>query len=505
MKLIHPDAAHQQRVGDLARQVRDRPAGRRLTRAKNTPTHSVHERRYKADCTAVDVSPLNHILAIDAASNTATVEGQVQLGALCQATMAYGLLPAVVPEYRDFTVAGLINGEGIQSSSHRYGVFSHTKRVLEIVLGDGSTIVASEEQNADLFHIVGGSMGTMGFVTAATLRLIEAKPFVRSVYRRFRTLDVYVAALMEALEQTTYLEGVIFGPDCYVLITAEFVDDPRQLPVFAPLAPGRPYYYQHVKSAAEGHAPTEDAMATLDYLARSERGGWWMVECMAGVPFLTGTFRGRLLVDKQNDAKKSARDRFEPGPTGVFERERCIVLQDIGFRIERLPEAIRWAQNRLDLYPIWNCPIHLRDHEVATFRTHHLVDVGLYGEPRVPGYQPVSAMRELQRMSDVPSLWGVSYLTIDELRSVSFIDFDAYHRLRHEYAAEDAFLSSEEKVVWVDPAKPLAGKPRMWRLRLFYGRRWYVKPQALWALLAGTWANWVWSAAQALATILKRI
>ena len=485
--------------------MRSRSAGQLLTVSKNTPTHSIHERAWKAAAFAVDVSPLEHILEIDAERRLALVEGQVRMGELCRATLAQRLLPAVVPEYRDFTVAGLINGEGIQSSSHRYGVFSHTLCALEVVLGDGSVVEASEQQHADLFAALPRTLGTLGIVTAASVSLIPAGPFVRSRYQRFTAIERFVEALRDSLEQTTYVEGVVFAPDCCVLVTAEFADRPDGLPLVPQMEPGRPYYYQHVRAAAEGRAPDEDAMATLDYLARSERGTWWAAECLADMPAITGTYLGRRWIDLRDEASAgAARDRFGPGKGGVLERERSYVLQDIGFRIERLAEALHWVERNLALYPVWTCPIHLRPFEFERFDTHYLVDVGLYGEPGVRSYEPMRLMRELQRMSDAPSLWGVSYLTREELRSQRVLDFEEYDRVRREYAAEGALPAAEDKVVWVDPERRVSGKPSLWRLRLAYGPRWFANPEALLVLLLGKWANFVWLVFRAAARVWFR-
>ncbi len=476
----------------MARQVRQRPAGRRLAIAKNTPTHGVHGHDYRDDCLPIDVSPLNHILDIDPQRRTATVEGQVQLGRLCQATLAHGLLPAVVPEYADFTVAGLINGDGIQSSSHRYGLFKAIHLELEVVLGDGSVVVASDSQHADLHSVVGASMGTLGIVSAATLRLVEAKPFVRCRYQRFRTLDAYAAAMADGLMKTAFLEGIIFGPDCYVLLTGDFADDPEGLPVAQPRAYGQPYFYQRVKRALSRQDSAVDVMTTLDYLGRSERGGWWMAECFVDIAVVPGTSGGRRWMDRLDESRKRARDRFAPEATGVFERERCVVLQDIGFRMDRLPEAVRWVQRNLDLYPIWNCPFLHPGGETSG----HLVDIGLYGEPRVPRYESTRLMREFQLMSDVPSMWGLCYLTREELRSSSLLDFAVYDQVRRDYAAEDAFLDLAAKVVRIDPRKPAAPRPPLWRLHLSFGPQWYRKPAPWLILVAAQWANFVWAAGQ---------
>jgi delta24-sterol reductase len=86
------------------------------------------------------------VLSIDASAMTAQVEGQVLIGDLCRATLPLGLVPAAVPEFPDFTIAGLVCGEGIQSSSHRYGAFSHTILDVEVALGDGSLVRQHAEE-----------------------------------------------------------------------------------------------------------------------------------------------------------------------------------------------------------------------------------------------------------------------------------------------------------------------------------------------------------------------
>jgi delta24-sterol reductase len=170
-------------VRAVAAQVRARPQGTFLTIRKDTPSHGVRATAYKRDSQAVDVSPLTHILSIDPGARTATVEDQVPLGRLCREALAQGLLPQVVPEYPTFTVAGLVNGEGLQSSSHRYGVFSRTITALEVVLGDGSVVVATPDQHPHLFGALPGSLGTLGVVTAGPARAVSGPIFILGAHR----------------------------------------------------------------------------------------------------------------------------------------------------------------------------------------------------------------------------------------------------------------------------------------------------------------------------------
>src|SRR5262249_29647931 len=126
--------AHRERAHAVARQVAERPPGMLVTIGKDTPVHSVRDARYKQSCHVVDVRHLRQVLSIDPVAMTARVEGQVLIGDLCRATLPFGLVPRVVPEFPDFTIAGLVCGEGIQSSSHRWGAFSHTISDVEVAL-----------------------------------------------------------------------------------------------------------------------------------------------------------------------------------------------------------------------------------------------------------------------------------------------------------------------------------------------------------------------------------
>jgi FAD/FMN-containing dehydrogenase len=476
-------AGHAQHVADVSRQIVNRPPGKQLTISKNTSSHTVRGTSYKRDCHPVEVSALNQILEIDVRGLTATVEGQVTMVNLCHATLERGLLPAVVPEYSDFTIAGLINGEGIQSSSHRYGLFSETVFALEAVVADGSVITADPAQHADLFRLMFSAHGTLGVITAATIRLIAAAPYVQSTYTAFTSIDDYLAAFHHALGRTTFVEGVIYGPALYVLVTSDFVEDLHGLPIFHPQATGNPYYYQHVKhlSQSPGKA-AEDVIPTVEYLFRSMRGAWWMAECHVGLPALTNSPWGRKQVDRAVENVRAKHGFNTPGLT-TEERERCLVTQDMGVKLSRLREGIAYVQQNLAVYPLWNCPVKLNARGRARWGENYLVDIGIYGEPLIPNYQNSRQMRALQQFVDAPSSWGVSYLTPAETRAKGCYDFAAYERAREKYEAS-AFPHLDDKVIWFDSAQREPGKIFLWRLYRSYGKYWYLKLLGLVAGLA---------------------
>ncbi len=484
---------HAARVAAVASQLRARPAGAKLTIRKATPGHSIRDSRYKAGLHVVDVSGLSEILRVDAQAMTVTAEGQVTMGALCAATLAHGLLPAVVPEFRQFTVAGLINGEGIQSSSHRHGVFTHTLVDVELLKADGTTTIASRDAAPDLFFALPESLGTLGLVTAATIRLVRAKPYVRCTYRRFTTMDAYVRAFTAALEGPDFHEGVVFGADQFVLLTGEFVDEPGGLPLRDPGAEGSPYFFQHVRESARRADLTQEVIATPAYLARPERGMWWMLECHVDWPMLTSTSWGRRQLDKATAAAYQSRG-FANDDLDTAERDRCLINQDMGVRLERLAEGIRWIQQHLDVYPIWNCAVRLPDAGARAYfdGSTHLVDLGIYGEPMQPAFRRVRDLRALQQMADAASLWGTSYLTWEEMVSAHPERYARYARARDAVDADAAFLHIRDKVVWVQPTTPDAGKIPMFRLRNAFGTRWYLNPLVYLLLIAAIATRFIW-------------
>lgn len=97
--------------------------------------------------------------SIDPDRLVAVCEGRVTIEQLVDAAAKHGLVPAVIPEIHDFTVAGLINGLGIETSSHRYGGFFDTVTAMEVVLASGEVRHVDLASDKDLFDTLFGSYG----------------------------------------------------------------------------------------------------------------------------------------------------------------------------------------------------------------------------------------------------------------------------------------------------------------------------------------------------------
>jgi hypothetical protein len=145
----------------------------------------------------------------------------------------------------------------------------------------------------------------------------------------------------------------------------------------------------------------------------------------------------------------------------------------MGMRLSRLEDGIEYVQQNFGVYPLWNCPAGAGTSETAFAMPRKLaanpeivVDVGIYGEPKVRGFRFYDALHALQRFVDVPSLWGVSYLTREELREI--YDFSAYEAVQTKYHAKEAFVPLESKIHFMQPS-PNQGAVPLWRLvNLYY-------------------------------------
>ena len=86
-----------------------------------------------------------------------------------------GWIVPIVPEIGDLTVGGLVMGGGLESTSHKYGLWQNICLKYELVLADGSITTCTRDDNSDLFYAIPWSYGTLGFLTAVDIMIIPFK------------------------------------------------------------------------------------------------------------------------------------------------------------------------------------------------------------------------------------------------------------------------------------------------------------------------------------------
>ena len=87
-------------------------------------TISPQNMSYKSKMYPIKVN-LVDILEIDTVKRTVRCEPLVSMGQLTSTLDSLGWTIPIVPELDDLTVGGLVMGTGIETSSHRFGLFQH--------------------------------------------------------------------------------------------------------------------------------------------------------------------------------------------------------------------------------------------------------------------------------------------------------------------------------------------------------------------------------------------
>ena len=120
------------------------------------------------DGLVIDLSPMRQI-EVDPERKTVRVQGGATWGEVDRATHEHGL---AVPSGIISTtgVGGLTLGGGIGHLSRKFGLALDNLLSADMVLADGSSVTASEDQNEDLFWAVRGGGGNFGAVTSFEFR-----------------------------------------------------------------------------------------------------------------------------------------------------------------------------------------------------------------------------------------------------------------------------------------------------------------------------------------------
>lgn len=221
---------HKAEVARLAERVRIFQQASIPFRIYHGSTLSTRESARKKN-EIIDTSRLNHVLKFNKQEKTVLVEPNVPMDALVDATLAEGLLPKVVMELPNITVGGGFAGTSGESSSFRYGLFDRGIRGIEIVLGNGDILWATNERDdphRDLFFACAGSCGTLGVVTLLEMELIDAKAYVELEYKAVGSVREAVDVLQEAEEDASvdYIDGILYSMDSGAIMIGRLQDEP---------------------------------------------------------------------------------------------------------------------------------------------------------------------------------------------------------------------------------------------------------------------------------------
>ena len=431
--ISHMDT-HADRVDEIIAQLRDAPSGVPLSLHKHTVPHQVpkaHDlRRHDA---RVDIGALVEILTIDPVKRLCVAEPGVTFERLVAATLAYGLVPIVVPELATITIGGAVAGCSIESMSWKRGGFHDTCLAYEVITTTGEVLTCTRDNEHKLvFEMMHGSFGTLGVLSKLTFELVPATPFVHLIYETYTNLPAFQAAVQHHVDTADldFMDGIIHSPTCFVLAAGHFV-------TAAPYTSRYDWmkvYYQSTRQRRE------DYLRTTDYLFRYDRG-------VTNVR--PKSFVGRLLFGKWLTSTRWLQ-LAEAMPWLLRDRHPTVTV-DVFVPSSRVPTFLDWYDREIGFYPLWCVPYRrVRDYPWLTDQFWRGVDdqmfydLAMYGlrQPHDRNYHRMIEL-ELERLGGIKTLISHNYYGEKEFWSVwNKPNYDAVkaitdpaHRFRDLYEA----------------------------------------------------------------------
>ncbi|MCS6820185.1 MAG: FAD-binding protein [Chitinophagales bacterium] len=385
---------------------------------------------------------MRDIISINTDKQTVTVEPFVNMGQITAALNPRGWTLPVVPELDDLTVGGLINGFGVESSSHRYGLFQYIVQSIDIVTAEGKLLHCSPEQNQELFYNIPWSHGTLGFLVAAELKIIPCKPYVRLEYLPVVGLDNIVSTFEQAARNNNYLfvEMLLYGLDEAVLMTGTFAERPDKDGTYNPIGRWyKPWFYKHVYSIFKDNQKNIEYIPLRHYYHRHTRSLFWEMEEI--IPFGNHPVF-RWLLGWALPPQISLLKYFETETTKRL-REQFHVVQDMLMPISKLKDSLLYFHNHFQVYPLWLCPMAIYDYPneegfLKAYRAFNgttdplYVDIGAYGTSKKEDFAGLQALRDLEQFvisnQGYQAMYAKTMLSRQDFRKM--FDHKSYDKLR---------------------------------------------------------------------------
>ncbi|HSA60187.1 MAG TPA: FAD-binding oxidoreductase [bacterium] len=340
------NATHVVKIDRIANELRSRDAkAGPLSLQKGGVSHFVpNPNDPKHRDRKINVRDLNEILEIDPGAKTCTAEPGVTFERLVRETLKRGLAPMLVPELKTITIGGAVSGCSVESMSHKYGGFHDSCLEYEVITAAGDVLSCSPSANADVFHMIHGSYGTLGIISKLKFRLIDAKPFVRMDYVTYKTFGDLTKGVLEQTD-ADFIDAIVHSPDRNVLCAGTFME--------APPTGVRPSDYTWLnvfyKSTRE---KTRDYLTTYDYFFRYDTECHWLSRTVPGLETkLLRFLLGKFLLGSTNLLTWSKR----LAPLLKFDKRPDVVV-DVFIPVNRLETFMRQYREKIGYYPLWVVP-----------------------------------------------------------------------------------------------------------------------------------------------------
>jgi decaprenylphospho-beta-D-ribofuranose 2-oxidase len=147
---------------------------------------------FGGDAISQSLGAFDRILAFDDTDGRLGVEAGARIGAVQRFALARGWYLAVAPGHPAATIGGCIAADVHGKNPARDGTFRSVVERIELCTAKGDLMLASAEQNSELFAATFAGFGLTGTITRAVLRLARQPPAL--VMRRMPVANLADAA-----------------------------------------------------------------------------------------------------------------------------------------------------------------------------------------------------------------------------------------------------------------------------------------------------------------------
>ncbi|XP_048511818.1 delta(24)-sterol reductase-like isoform X2 [Athalia rosae] len=425
-------------------------SGRQMCTARpGWQTMSFKQAPYKSSMYKINIH-LVDVLEVNVEERYVRVEPAATMGQLTATLVPLGWTLPVLPEMDDLTVGGLVMGTGIETSSHKFGLFQHICLAYEIVLSDGSIVTCSKESDPDLFYSIPWSYGTLGFLLSVKIQIIPALKYVKLEYEPVTSLkeacEVFQRQTFQK-DDNQFVEGLMFSKEQGVIMTGNMTSTAEEHLVNRIGRWYKPWFFKHVQTKFNGEPRTE-YIPLRDYYHRHTRSYFWEVQDIISFgnhPLF------RLLLGWMMPPKVSLL-KLTQIPAIKKQYEQKHVIQDLLVPIEHLRDSILKFDKAVQVYPLWLCPFKLKPEpglvNSRTTKEEMYVDVGVYGVPKVANFKPVETTRDIEefvrKVKGYQMLYADTYTTRTEFRKM--FNHSLYDEVRTRLRCKEAFPEIYDKV-----------------------------------------------------------
>ncbi len=399
-------------------------------------TSNLFRDRAPAGGRRLDVADFNHVIRVDPDAGWVEVEGMTPYADLVDATLAHGVMPAVVPELKSITIGGAVSGVGIESSSFKYGLVHETILEMEVLLGDGSVVAcAPDSEHRDLFFGLPNSYGTLGYALKLRAKTVPVRPYVELRHLRYDDAGEFFRALEEWCDRDAdFVDGTVFGADELYLNIGRFVDA-------APYTSDYTFTDIYYRSIREREL---DYLTVHDYIWRWDTDWFWCSKNLYAQNPLVRRLIGRQRLGSVTYTKVmrwNSKWGLTRGLNRILGWHTESVIQDVDVPISNAAAFLEFFHREIGILPVWICPARAYDKDAVfdlfpmdprtTYINFGFWDVVKDRMPRPPGYYNRKVERKVAELGGIKSLYSDAYYTRDEFWS--HYDGAAYGRLKSRY------------------------------------------------------------------------